>query len=76
MVNVAVLGYGFASHLIVNQIKDKSSAIDQQTKVVEAQIQKINSETSTVNSGKSAYNQMYQTLYAINMAESYTCSGT
>ena len=73
---VAVLGYGFASHLIVNQIKDKSSAIDQQTKVVEAQIQKINSETSTVNSGKSAYNQMYQTLYAIKNPTPTTTTDT
>ena len=62
---VGVVGYGLASNSIVKQIDDKSAQIDAETKKVTTQIQSIESQTSSVNSGKMAYDEMYATLEKI-----------
>ena len=59
---VGVAGYGIASNAIIKQIDNKAAQIDKETATVTSHIQKIESQTTTVNSGRSAYDKMYEVL--------------
>lgn len=59
---VGVVGYGVASNAIVKQMDSKEAQIDKETAMVTSSIQKIESQTTTVNSGRSAYDKMYEVL--------------
>lgn len=62
---IGVISFGISSNIIVNQINDKSKQIDKEMDKLDAEIKVINEQTSTINSGKNAYDQMYSTLEAI-----------
>ena len=62
---IGIIGYGVASHYIVEQMDFKSAQIDAQINVVDSQIQTINSQIVSINNGKNAYDKMYATLEAI-----------
>lgn len=74
---VGVISYALASNSIMKQIDEKSGQIDQETTKLEAQIQTVNTQTTEITRGKSAYDQMYNTLYAIqNPPEENTSTDT
>ncbi len=62
---IGVLGYGLVSNGIIKQINEKSLEIDDQTEAVQAQIDTMKSQTSSIDTGRRAYDQMYATLDAI-----------
>ena len=49
----------------IKQINEKSLEIDDQTEAVQAQIDTMKSQTSSIDTGRRAYDQMYATLDAI-----------
>ncbi len=74
---VGVVGYAFATNSIMKQIDEKSTQIDKETDVLLAQMETIDSQISSISSGRSAYDQMYSALYALqHPVEDNTSSAT